>query len=239
MKATTAGNNRRGFTLLEMMIVVFVLGLIMMMSMGFFIESIKATFVSEQKNMINGDIRTLTAQLAEAAKEANFTALYKSFSEGDRDNVGDRLLDGNSGDFLVFGFQEEPDLSTTLNAPVPISRLIGYYRAPQNPDDPASEGPVRLFDTDQDFGYAAAGEPLLAPIDPLDPPSMEEILAELYPASTLNTNRAVVEMSEGLANHRLFYNFGKSTIMVNGKIIHGVEAKRVTDTYNFTISTRR
>lgn len=224
-----------------MVIVVFVLGLIMMMSMGFFVESLKATFVSEQKNMINGDVRTLTAQLAEAAKEANFVVLYSSFSGEDRDAVADRLLDGNSGDFLVFGFQGKPDLETPMNAPGPISRVIGYYRAPEDPNDDDSMGPVRFFDSDLDHSsYAASGEPLLGPIEnALDPPTLEEILTSLYPASKSSQNKEVVEMSEGLANHRLFYNFGKSTIMVNGKIIHGNEAKRVTDTYNFTISTRR
>ncbi|MGE9290790.1 MAG: type II secretion system protein [Puniceicoccales bacterium] len=239
MKRSSSTADTRGFSLLEVMIVVFVLGLIMMMSMSFFTQSIEATFVSEHKNLINADMRTLTAQMSEAAKEANFTMLYSGFGEDERDAADDRLLDGNSGDFIVFGFQDEPDLSTSINAPTPIMRLTGYFRAPENPSDPTSEGPVRRFDTDADFDYAAKGQPLLSPIDALDPPTVEEILTTLYPESTRNNHREVVSMSEGLADSRLFYNFGKSTIMVNGKIIHGVDAKRVTDTYNFTISTRR
>ena len=230
---------RSGFTIVEMMVVVFVLGMIMMMSLGFFMESLKSTFVSEQKNLINNDIRTLTGKLSEVAKESNFTVLYESFQDADRDKAEDRLLDGNSGDFLIFGYQNEPDLSLSLNAPLPIMRVVGYYRSPSNPSDPESEGPVRFFDSDADFKYAANNQPLLNPSDPLNPPSIEEILDTLYPYSSLGSHQEVVEMSEGLANKRLFYNFGKSTTMVNGKIIHGVEAKRVTDTYNFTISTRR
>lgn len=228
-----------GLTLLEIMIVTTILGFISMMSLGFFTESIKATFTSEQKNLVNRDIRRLTAELSEAAREANFVILYRSFASDDRNSIGDRLLAGNAGDFLIFGFQDVPDLSVSLNAPQPIIRLTGYYRAPTNPSNPSSMGPVRKFDTDLDFDYAADGEALLAPENPLDPPSPEEILATLYPKSTLSDNPEVVAMSEGLANNRLFYNFGRGTIMVNGKIIHGVEAKRITDTYNFTISTRR
>ncbi len=228
-----------GLTLLEIMIVTTILGLVVMLSLGFFTESIKATFTNEQKNLINRDIRRLTAEISQAAREANFVILYRSFASDDRDAVGDRLLAGNPGDFLVFGFQDEPDLSVSINAPQPIVRLTGYYRAPSNPGNPSSMGPVRKFDTDLDFDFAADGEPLLSPEDPLNPPSPEEILDTLYPESTLSTNREVVTMSEGLADNRLFYNFGRGTIMVNGKIIHGVEAKRVTDTYNFTISTRR
>lgn len=228
-----------GMTILEIMMTVTILGFIAAMTFGFFTESIKATFTSEQKNLINRDIRRLTAELSEAAREANFVTLYNSFKEEDRDDVADRLLAGNSGDFLVFGFQGEPDLSTSINAPQPIMRLIGYYRAPEDPDDPTSLGPVRFFDTDEDFSFNDDGDPLNAPFNPLDPPSLEGLLADLYPESGWNSNDMVVEMSEGLADNQLFYNFGKSTIMVNGKIIHGVEAKRVTDTYNFTIATRR
>jgi type II secretory pathway pseudopilin PulG len=230
---------RAGMTVLEIMLVVAILGFISAMSLGFFTESIKATFTSEQKNLVNRDVRRLTAELSEAAREANFTLLYESFAASDRDAADDRLLSGNPGDFLVFGYQGEPDLSTHINAPQPITRLVGYYRAPADPSDPDSEGPVRTFDTDADFDYAEDGEPLLGPIDPLDPPSPETILADLYPESTRASNREVVNMSEGLADNRLFYNFGNGTIMVNGKLLHGVEAKRVTDTYNFTISTRR
>lgn len=239
MKNAVRPDARSAMTVLEMMITVTILGIIAAMAFGFFTESIKSTFTSEQKNLVNRDIRRLTAELSESAREANFTLLYNSFEAEDRDSVSDRLLAGNSGDFLVFGFQGEPDLSTSVNAPQPIMRLVGYYRAPEDPNDPKSLGPVRFFDTDDDFGYDDDGDPLLSPIDPLDPPGPEEILASLYPESTRNQNLVVVEMSEGLADNQLFYNFGKSTIMVNGKIVHGVEAKRITDTYNFTISTRR
>ncbi len=232
-------NTRKGMSLVEIMIVAGVLGVISAMSLGFFTESIKATFVSEQKNLINRDIRHLTAKLSEAARQANFVILYESFAEDDRDDRGDRLLNGNAGDFIVFGFQGEADLDAAVNAPQPTTRLVGYYRAPGNPSDPDSMGPVRMFDTDLDYPPDESGESVLDAENPLEPPSPEELLEDLYPESTLGSNREVVEMSEGLADKRLFYNFGKGTIMVNGKIVHGVEAKRVTDTYNFTISTRR
>jgi len=48
----------------------------------------------------------------------------------------------------------------------------------------------------------------------------------------------VIELSRGLADERLFYNFWGRSVMVNGQIHHGNDAKRVTETYNFTISPR-
>ena len=47
-----------------------------------------------------------------------------------------------------------------------------------------------------------------------------------------------MELARGLANESLFSNLRDLTIIVNGEIVHGNNAKRVTDTYNFTISPR-
>lgn len=225
MKPSSKLSGRRGFTLLEIIVTVSILSLVSAAIMGFFIESIRATFVSEQKNLVNNDIRQLTRELSTNARQANYILLYRSFRTADRNDVTDRLLTGEAGDFLVFGFQDPPDLSNPVFAPRPTRRMIGYYRLPTDPNDPDSLGPVRRFD----LSFPAPG-------DPLNPPSPESLL----PAEVLGGSfPEVVPLSQGLANGMLFYNFGGGTIMVNGKIIHGVEAKRVTDTYNFTISTRR
>ena len=64
-------------------------------------------------------------------------------------------------------------------------------------------------------------------------------IESLIPAiSTVGTHETIVELSEGLADGKLFYNFRERSIMVNGQIYHGNDYKRVTDTYNFTISPR-
>ena len=218
-------DERRGLTLLEIMITVAVLGLALMMALGFFTESVKATFVSEQKNLINQDIRKLTSELSRTGRQANYVVLYNSFRTQDRNNSSDRKLNGNSGDFLVFIFQDVPDIGNPIYAPRAIRRIVGYYRSPDDLSDPESMGPVRKFDIN-----------IPAPSNPSNPPQLESLL----PAeSAMNSHDVVLALSQGLADNRLFYNLGNGTIMVNGKIVHGVEAKRVTDTYNFTLSTRR
>lgn len=211
-------------TITELMIAVTILGFAMMMALGFFTESVKATFVSEQKNLINNDIRKLTGELSGIARQANYFLLYDSFASQDRNGSDDRRHNGRAGDFLVFVFQEEPDIENPLFAPLPVSRLVGYYRSPENPSEPTSMGPVRKFEIDVD-----------APSDPTDPPTVESLLP---PESSSANHTEVLALSEGLADNRLFYNFGNGSAMINGKIVHGVEAKRVTDTYNFTITTR-
>jgi hypothetical protein len=49
----------------------------------------------------------------------------------------------------------------------------------------------------------------------------------------------VIELSKGLSNGKLFYNYYDRSIMVRGEIIHrGTATRRATNTYNFTVTPR-
>jgi prepilin-type N-terminal cleavage/methylation domain-containing protein len=213
--------SRGGFTLLEAIIAMSLVSVAMAMILGFFVETTSSSFVSEQKNKINHDIRKLTNEMATNARQANYFLLYSSFQTADRNTIAKRLYAGNSGDFLVLVYQGERDLTSSITAPRPIERIVGYYRAPKDPNNPASVGPVRRFILN------------IPTADQLK--TVEELLP---PVSQINTFSEVIELSEGLADQRLFFNFWDRSVMINGKIIHGNDAKRVTDTYNFTISPR-
>ena len=213
-------NSKGGFTLTELMISFTILGILMTMALTFYFESTESMFVSDQKNRINRDIRALTSEMLENARQANTFLLYKSFSIEDRDTAGDRLYDGETGDFLLLVYYDDDfENGNSLQRP-PITKLVGYFRNPDDPADPASRGPVTKFELDFNEG------------SDLD-------IEDLIPASMNNLqSRQVIELSRGLANGRLFYNFWQKSIMVNGQIYHGNRAKWVTDTYNFTISPR-
>jgi type II secretory pathway component PulJ len=210
-----------GFTLLEAVVSMLILSIALGMIIMFFVETTTSSFVSEEKNKINNDIRTLTNEMATHARQANYFLLYSSFQTADRKDVTSRLFSGKSGDFLVLVYQGDRDPTVSITAPRPTERIIGYYRAPSNPKDPSSMGPVRRFIID----IPAAKQ-------------YNSIESLLPPASQIDAYSEVVELSQGLADQRLFYNFWDRSVMINGKIIHGVDAKRVTDTYNFTISPR-
>ncbi|MBC2594560.1 type II secretion system protein [Ruficoccus amylovorans] len=140
-----------------------------------------------------------------------------------------RKRDGESGDFLLlitYGDDLSPyDTGTGTRYPddvdytKPVVKLVGYFRSVENAS--AQTGPVRKFTV------YPTGSNRFKPIEELIP---RPELASTFPV--------VIELSKGLANQRLFYNFRDTSIMVNGQIIHGSNAKRVTDTYNFTISPR-
>lgn len=118
--------------------------------------------------------------------------------------------EGGSGDFLVLAFVDEDD-------PTLFTAVIGFYRsATQN-----TEGPVQKFA----IRY--------------DTPSNSD-LEDLLPApETAGSHQEVIELSKGLSNGRLFYNFFNRSITVQGEILHrGSNLKRATNTYNFTVSPR-
>jgi prepilin-type N-terminal cleavage/methylation domain-containing protein len=206
-----------GFTLVEILITVTLLGVMTALFMNTYLDVYRIAFSSDAKNLINRDVRTVTTQLAHTAREASYFVLYRSFSSLDRADSKKRLAEGKSGDFVVFVFLEKIVDSTDLGHR-PIERIIGYYR---DVKDASEAAPVRRFER----VLTSAQKKL----------KLEAILPA---ASSSGEHGQVIELSEGLANGRLFYNLWNTSVMVNGRVLHGNSAKWVTDTYNFTVSPR-
>lgn len=217
VRPTTPGMRKRtrgaGFTITEIMIATGVSAFVMAGVLSFFTHFNKLGFINEQRNRINGDIRKFTAEMMNTGRQARYFVLYESNESGDRDDVSDRRMDGNAGDFLVFVFT---DPESVVGGDGDILRLVGYFRDAED----GEAGPVRRFDV----RYGS----------PRDE-SVENLLAE---PGVFNEIDEVVELSKGLADGQLFFNFHGRSVMVNGQILHGNVAKRVTETYNFTVSTR-
>jgi len=118
--------------------------------------------------------------------------------------------EGKSGDFLALAFVDPQD-------PTLYTRIVGFFRAATA----KTEGPVRTFDI------------------AFDEPSNQE-LAELLPdPATQDSHDEIIELSKGLSDGRLFYNFFNRSVTVQGEILHdGSLHKQVSNTYNFTVSPR-
>jgi len=210
--------SRLAFTLPEVLLVLGLLGGVLAGASSFFLASYRALFVSTEKLKINRDIRTITSEMMDHARDANKFLIYTSFAATDRDDTSDRQWMGRTGDLLVLVFHRP---WPTAADPEHITRIVGYFRAP----DEDNVGPVRRFD----LRWAPADYPRAdqVPVETLLPPASQ---AHVFPR--------VIELSRGLADQRLFYNLEDRAIVVKGEILHGNEAKRVTDTYNFTVSPR-
>jgi prepilin-type N-terminal cleavage/methylation domain-containing protein len=225
MKQNNCNNTvRAGFTLTELMITLTIFGMVMAGIGSFFFQTNLMLFTNTAKLQINSDIRSITNEMTDNARNANHFTLYDSFYDDFRNPTAPttgadyRQRDAEAGDLVVFIFYGV-DAAPWDTTPPPIERLVGYYRSIDDPG--ANTGPIRKFD----IAILVADQ--------------NDQVEELIPAiSTVATHETVVELSEGLANGRLFYNFRERSVMVNGQIYHGNDAKRVTGTYNFTISPR-
>jgi Tfp pilus assembly protein PilW len=205
-----------GYSLVEVMVASTITGMIVATMLSFYITNYRIGFVNQERNRINADMRRFTGQLIRDGREANYFVLYNSIQSSARDKAEDRQLDGNSGDLLVFVSTEE---TTSITEPILIKGYVAYYRA-EGADSQDGLAPVRRYETTFE-------NPVAGPIENVLPNE----------AGFLTGDR-VVELSRGLADGRLFYNFWGRSIMVNGQIHHGNDAKRVTETYNFTVSPR-
>jgi len=210
--------SRHAFTLPELLLVIGIFGSVLAGASTFFLSSYRALFVSTEKLKINRDIRTFTSAMMDHARDANKFLIYPSFAEADRNEASDRQWMGRSGDLLVLVFHRP---FPGAGDPEHITRIVGYLRSP----DADNVGPVRRFD----LRWTPATYPRadLVPVESLLPA-----------ASEVATFPQVIELSRGLADQHLFYNLEDRAIVVKGEILHGNAAKRVTDTYNFTVSPR-
>lgn len=197
-----------GFTLVEVMIVA-TLGLFVIAGiLSFFIQFYQISFVNGSRNLINKDIRQFTAELTKEGRQSTYFKLFNSHVLADRNETSDQLSRDQAGDLLVF--------ASIDYASGEITSITGYFRDP----DINGLGPVRKFVVNA----------------PLHPDGT--LVSNLPSEAEMRLGKEVVELSKGLADGKLFFNYLNQSIMVNGQIYHGSDAKRVTETYNFTISPR-
>jgi len=207
-----------------------VFGLAMVGCLGFLIQSLKSYSYDTSKLFVNRDIRTFTNELTDNATYANYFLIFPSFS-GDRSSTDPTtgvtsdtsVNDGLSGDLLVLVYKDDTINSDGSTNDTKVKRLIGYYRYadPTSASDTSGQGPVRTFDIT------------------ISPSSSAPVWSLLPNVSTMKTNPLVLQLSVGLADQKLFYNYYDRSIMVKGQIFHaGKLTKDATNIYNFTVSPR-
>lgn len=221
-------NRNQGFTLAEILIVLTIVGFVMIGISKLLLDTATTSFITAEKLDINADVRQFTLEMAENARAANAFFIYDSFKPSDRDQKADRLFGGASGDFLLLIYLES---WPNVNSPEHITRLVGYFRKA----DGNSEGPVMRFEKFYHDPAVGALPGSSGPYVSTADKDVEELLDDL----TFNGDyRQVVQLSRGLSDGQLFNNFKNKSILVKAEIIHGNAAKRITDTYNYTVSPR-
>ena len=256
----------RGFTLAEIMVVLAIFGFVMAGALPFFIMNLKSQFVGEQKLLINGDIRKVTNQMVENAREANSFVIYQAFTAQTRWDgaaesrdangsgavtIADRLQNGSAGDFMVLVYYTDQyfdsrlyDSDSTNNPSLgsgTVSRMVGYWVSPNR--QYAGENAVYMFDTDKSNTTGAASWTTSWGVTFPATLSTTVTLESLLPPATTAYSKAaefpiLIHNLSGLSNGYTFFNYQNKSIITRAKILHGNLAKRVTNTYNFTITPR-
>jgi len=236
-----------GFTLAEVLVSMTIFSLLMGMIVSFNVESIKSMFVSEQKAIINKDMRMLTSQMSDDARYASFFVLYSNYTATSRNTTAQELQQGNSGDFLVLVFYGSPATGAPVNVR-PVSEIVGYYREPYSLSnqlslDPITNAssslmPVHRFDLTVGHGLSANQYLEVTNIPSGGTSTTIEALLPNDAAATIASHPIVVQLAKGLNDGLLFHNFWGKSIMINAEIVQGNNYDSVSDTYNFTISPR-
>jgi prepilin-type N-terminal cleavage/methylation domain-containing protein len=228
MNSSSNFRPHRGFTLVEMMIALTIMGLASVGILRFLVQGLKVYNYDSGRIKVNKDIRSFTEELSTNAVYSNYFRIYPTFSNRSATSgsttIDGNINDGQSGDMLVLVYADT-DLTTGKTT---INRLVGYYRDPADPTDPTSTGPVRKFDR----VISPAVDPTVTPI--------YSILNSNVATTTAHTNPIVLQLAQGLANGSLFYDFYDRSVMVKGQIIEstGMTYRRAINTYNFTVSPR-
>jgi Tfp pilus assembly protein FimT len=231
-------NRSRGFTLVEIMFVVFLTALMVGLVLTFFIRALNGYYFDSSRLVLNRDVRKLTQDMTVDAVSSNFFRIYPSFSNrsnnGSYDGTVDApVTDGGTGDFLVF-FTE----TTAANGSSTITRIIAYYRDATVTNTSgvivSSPGPVRRVSKAVNIAVTSSL-------------SLIDVLNANLPVSDNANNPIVVQLAQGLGNGMLFYNYNSRSVIVRGQVqelVHGgpdlgnQTSLKTANTYNFTIAPR-
>ena len=222
-------SRQKGMTLVEVIVATTVAGLVGAAVLAMTLTLGKTNFDSTAKLLINNDVRSFTSELSRAARSSRDFRIYASAS-----NLAERSS-GETGDVLVLLWaQPESIEDAVMGTPQEYyyEKIIIFSRVVDNEE--ANTGPVMLYERNFALPSATSGGTAAS----------DTVIADLTAATMADTSSStkvseVIQLTRGLAEEKLFFysRLGRS-ITVNGELYHGNDARRVTNTYNFTVAPR-
>ena len=177
--------------------------------------------------------------------------------------VAHRVNAGQAGDFLVLVFTEnntvydsrfyDADPANDPTLATRVTRIVGYWTAPNRIAGRSGQTALYSFDSDQTKpATVLPASTWVTPWGVTLPVAINGVLAieSLLPPATaaaaINTayTNLILNDIEGRAVEGTqqtglnFLNFANRSIVVQTRVLHGNRAKRVTNTYNFSITPR-
>ena len=218
--------SNRGFTIVEVLFAVSILLVVLAGVLPMYIQTLRATYVATSKLDVNNEMRRTNNQIISEAREADAFVLYDNFRGAWIDGSfvdfrqqtysgKGRLKDGQTGKFLLFLYYEVDDNPYDSDLPN-LERMFGMYL---DASEAETVGKVKMFIKD-DIDTSLTLEENIPPI------------------SSSSDHNVLIDEMTGLIDGDIFYNFGGTSVVVNGKIARDNGAVKETNTYNFTITPR-
>lgn len=234
----------RGFTLVETLMAVTIIGLATVGIIAFLQQGLKMYYADRARLMINRDIRTFTSKMDSDAVTANLFCLYQDFNTRTTGSpaVDGALVDGQVGDFLVLVYT---DPALTTSGVSMVTDLVGYYR--EITDATANTGPVRRFAVHLATSVDIKSAPMFTILanavtgSASSYPIVTQLAQGLATITTLNAG-STDEVAVTTTTPRLFYNRQNRSVMIRAQISESLTERgstsNVGNTYNFTVSPR-
>jgi hypothetical protein len=231
LRSNRVGSNSsvRGMSLVEVLIAFSIAIVVGAAIMSMTLSVGRLHFDSTAKLLINKDVRSFTNQLSRSTRSARIFEIYASESDlAVRES-------GESGDVLALVWAQPESIEDATmggNQEWFYEKIIIFARVVE--DEDRNIGPVMLYERDYALPSGTFTGTRASQNDLVD-----LVAAVIANSDGLTDVEEVVELTRGLSEEKLFFHsrVGKS-ITVNGELYHGNDARRVTNTFNFTIAPR-
>lgn len=222
---------KSGFTLVEIMVVSGIIGLVSLGLMGFYVQSMKTGYASEQQMSLITTMRSVMNEMVFNGSRSHELILYNSAAASDITADGRKVVTNEAtettsddicptGDFAVFVYYELPKPSSVTK--YRIAKLIGYYL------ETIDSGPPQLVRITFDMTGSPSTD------------TVENILLNNWNSATKRVIAARVNplaLSDGYTSStlpQLFYKRANQNIAVCGQLFQSATKVNTNDTRTFT-----
>jgi prepilin-type N-terminal cleavage/methylation domain-containing protein len=249
MKTKTA-RRTRGYTLLEVMVVMTLLSLVFAMSSNLFITVLKTMYKDMERLNTNSSLRYITAQVAKETLDATEFYIFPSYAKLDGSVTmtseavgGDLAQDLNTGDGIDLYYGDCLVIVTRVNNTTGVSNIKSYKIYYRVVGSYAAEGPLRYIEVNftATDGSTTPLVTLLNSHNIASNPtgSSSKVLAARVRGRTAGATTYGI-FSSDVATLTETVSINRS-VSINMEIVNGTSATNLlsSSSFNYTVSPRR
>lgn len=228
-KLSSRRTPRRAFTLIEVLVTLFVGMVFMAMLLSLTVAVVSGLTESERKMTVDRDFRSASSSLTALAECADYVYVYDTFKDpADLAPMGA----GQHGDYFVMVYYQNPGKIDPFTGQMDttIARIAGVYRLPSGAGD--SAGAVYKFDSAVDkwgVSFPATGHASTLLPGASYATRFTKLASQVYASANSDI---------GDGGRRVFTNVNGTGVMMLGRLRSGNDIRFNSAGYTFAISSR-